>query len=264
MKLDLRWRLLPMLLVTCLATTGTVVGDDYGSVTGQFVLDGDIPETTLLVKKGDPKASDSAVCAAMDVPSESLVVDADSKGIADIFVYIYPSQARNLQIHPDLAESKEKTVVFDQKNCRFIPHALLVRTDQTVLVKSQDNCSHNTHTNPLSNAAENFLVSANDREGRELQFKVSEKLPIPVQCDIHRWMSSRWLILDHPYAAITDKEGRFTIEKLPAGEIEFRVYHERSGWIGAGTKRGFSVMVAGDETADIGTIKVPVADLLEE
>lgn len=265
MKFDSFARRLPVFLLMVFLTAGTASADDgYGSVTGQFVLDGDVPEPTLLIKKGDTQVKDAAVCAAQDVASQTLVVDPESKGIANIFVYIYPTQARGMKIHPDLEESKEKSVVFDQKGCKFIPHAMLVRTDQTIVVKSDDNCAHNTHTNTFANPPVNFIVPANDREGFEIQAKTSERLPSKVQCDIHNWMSAWWLILDHPYAAVTDEEGRFTIEKLPAGEHEFRVWHERSGWIGAGAKRGFIVEVEPDQTADIGMVKVPLSNLSEE
>ena len=36
-----------------------------------------------------------------------------------------------------------------------------------------------------------------------------------VTCDFHPWMKVYWLILDHPYAALTDKDGRFHIENMP-------------------------------------------------
>ena len=39
------------------------------------------------------------------------------------------------------------------------------------------------------------------------------------------------MVVDHPYAAVTDKEGKFTIPNLPVGEHEFRVWHERSGYL---------------------------------
>jgi hypothetical protein len=262
MKLDVSGRWLPVLIVVLLASVRLAQAEEgYGSIKGQFVLDGEIPAPTLLVKKGDAAVKDPAVCAAQDVYSDELIVDPETKGIANIFIYIFPPQAEGMKIHPDLAESETKTLVFDQKNCRFTPHAMLVRTDQTVIVKSDDSCAHNTHTLPGNNMASNFIVSPKDREGVEVQFRVSERYVTRVQCDIHNWMSAWWLILEHPYAAITDEKGNFTIEKLPVGEHEFRVWHEKSGWIEAGEKRGFKVKVESDQAVDLGARKVPVAAL---
>src|SRR5690606_35171102 len=100
-------------------------------------------------------AKDAAVCAAQDVPDDSLIVDSDTKGIANICLYIRKAPKK---IHPDLAKSEDKEVVFDQKGCRFMPHVLIVRTDQTVLVKSEDPINHNTRTAPFANKAENLIV----------------------------------------------------------------------------------------------------------
>jgi hypothetical protein len=44
-------------------------------------------------------------------------------------------------------------------------------------------------------------------------------------------MSAYVLPIEQPYATTTDANGRFRIEKLPIGELRFRVWHERSGWL---------------------------------
>jgi hypothetical protein len=233
---------------------------EFGTITGQLLLEGDIPGLKPLVAKGDNKVNDPAICAAADVPDDSLVVDSKTKGIANTFVYL--PKAGN--IHPRLKESATKEVAFDQKDCRFVPHALLVRTDQVVRVKSDDSCAHNTKTNTRSNDPVNYLLQAKDRTGREVKNKAPEKLPVKVECNIHRWMSAWWLILDHPYAAISDDQGKFTIADVPAGEIELIIWHERAGYIQtADGKRRHRVMVAAGQTADLGIIKIPTAKFLE-
>lgn len=224
----------------------------YGSLSGQYVLDGDVPTPPVLVTKGDATVKDAAVCAGADIPSDELVVDPETKGIAHIFIYL-PKAA---SVHPKLKESAEKEVVFDQKGCRFIPHALFARTDQTVLVKSGDNCAHNTHTNPLRGQAVNFLLPPNERKGTEVQNKIPETLPMKVNCDIHPWMKAYWLVLDHPYAAVTDSKGKFKIADLPAGDYEFRVWQEKSGWV-SGPKAPLKVTITSGKNTEIGTVKVP-------
>ncbi len=73
---------------------------------------------------------DANVCAAKQLPEETLIVDDKTKGIANIVVYLKKTPEGG--IHPDLKASKEKQITFDQKDCRFTPHVLLVRTDQEV------------------------------------------------------------------------------------------------------------------------------------
>lgn len=227
---------------------------DYGTITGQLLLDGDIPEPKVLVA-ARAAVNDPAVCAAANILSDELIVDAGTKGIANTFVYLRKAG----KVHPKLKESATKEIVFDQKGCRFIPHALFARTDQVVIVKSNDPCSHNTRTVPLSNQPVNFLLTPNDRVGRELKNKVPEKLPFEVQCNVHAWMKAYWLILDHPYAAVSDEKGKFLIADLPAGEHELVIWHEKPGYI----ERKFKVNVVAGATTDVGTIKVPVARFTE-
>jgi hypothetical protein len=255
------------LLLACEAFPFAASADDksssdgeFGTITGQLVLEGDIPKHRPLVEKGDTKVNDPAICAAADVPDDTLVVDPKTKGIANIFVYL-PKADR---IHPRLKESATKEVAFDQKDCRFVPHALLVRTDQVVRVKSDDSCAHNTKTNTNRNEPVNYLLQPKDRTGREVKNKAPEKLPVKVECNIHRWMSAWWLILDHPYAAISDDEGKFTIADVPAGDIELIVWHERVGYIQtADGQRRHKVTVTAGQKADLGTIKVAAAKFLE-
>ena len=71
-------------------------------------------------------------------------------------------------------------------------------------------------------------------------------------------MKARWLILDHPYAAVTSKDGKFQIEKLPEGQYDFIVWHERTGYIKYDSKRGFKVTVAAGKTNAIKPFLVPV------
>jgi hypothetical protein len=233
---------------------------EFGTITGQFLLEGDVPSFKPLVAKGDNKVNDPAICAAADVPDDTLVVDPKTKAIANVFVYLPKTE----KIHPRLKESATKEVAFDQKDCRFVPHALLVRTDQVVRVKSDDSCAHNTKTNSNRNEPVNYLLQPKDRTGREVKNKAPEKLPIRVECNIHGWMSAWWLILDHPYAAISDDQGKFIIADVPAGEIEVIIWHERLGYVQtAEGQRRHKVQVAAGQTADLGTVKIPAAKFLE-
>ena len=224
---------------------------NLGSVSGQFLLEGDAPAHAPLVKKGDASVKDSEVCAAAEVPSETLVVDSATHGIANVFVYLEKAPS---SLPAKLKTSAEKSVVFDQKGCRFVPHAIVVRTDQFVNVKSDDNCAHNTHTYPKVVPGVNFALLPNSRDGINVPQKTAEKQPIEVKCDIHPWMKAYWLVLDHPYAAVTDAQGKFTIKDLPPGEYQFRVWQESAGYL----DRALKVTITAGKTTDVGTIKEPV------
>ncbi|WP_437228248.1 hypothetical protein SH661x_000801 [Planctomicrobium sp. SH661] len=222
--------------------------DGWGSLQGQFVLDGDVPQVPPLIKVFAPGGG----CGPGPAPDDSLTFDPENRGIANIFIQLVKTPD---EIHPDLKNSQEESLDFNQQWCRFDPHCLIVRTDQTVLCKSSDGAVHNVHTHPFANTPVNLLVQVNDQVGVPVQMPIAERNPVKVQCDIHPWMSAYWLVVDHPYAAVTDKTGKFTIKDLPAGEHEFRVWHERAGSI----DKKWNVSIKADETTQLPPREIPLS-----
>ena len=210
---------------------GSTAQAQFADLEGQIVLDGDIPQLKNKVDKDDPTAKDASVCAVGDIPDYTLSVNAESKGIADVFVYV----RRPTKVNPKLAEADLPDLVVDQKQCMFIPHAAVVRCNQQVIAKSQDAVPHNIHGYNIFNPGFNFTVAANDREGQPVPISKAnskpEPLPIAVKCDIHTHMESYWLVVDHPYAAVTDENGNFKIEGLPVGENTLTIWHSTSGYL---------------------------------
>lgn len=234
--------------------TSAGLAADWGTISGQVVLKEDAPKPVLLHAKG-ANIKDAAVCAAADTYKDDLVVDASTKGIANVFVYLYRAPK---DIHPEAAKPAPK-VIFDQEKCLFKPHALVVQAGQTVEVLNSDPIAHNTHTYPLRNQAVNILVAPNTPagEGVEVATNTRESLPHQVKCDYHPWMMAYWLVLDHPYAAATDAQGNFKIENLPVGEHEFRVWHERAGYL----DRKYAVTVKAGDNAPLKPIEVTLSQL---
>jgi len=224
---------------------------DTGTIEGQIVLDGKLPELAPKVREGDQTAKDAAVCAKEGVPNEELVVDPKTNSVANVVIYLRKAPAGM----PAAAKaSASKEVEFDQKGCRYLPHVLTVRTDQTVMCVSNDAVSHNVHTNPFSNQAKNFIVTPNAEKGTPVEMPQTENLPVRVTCDIHPWMESYWVVTDHPYVAVTDAEGKFKIENLPVGKHKFTVWQESAGYI----NRNFEVTVKKGDN-ELPAIKVPLA-----
>ena len=52
---------------------------------------------------------------------------------------------------------------------------------------------------------------------------------VPFKCDVHGWMNAYVGVLEHPYFAVTDKDGKFSLKTLPAGTYTIEAWHERLG-----------------------------------
>lgn len=222
-----------------------------GTFSGQVVLDGEVPKLAPAATANGFKGEDLKVCGIQEVPDERLIVDPKSKGIANVFVYLAKAP---VGMPAELKKSQQPIVKFGQKALQFVPHALLIRTDQTAHIQSKDKVDHHAHFHPARNVPYGEPYTAPD-EIVSRTFKHPERQPFEVSCDVHPWMHAWWLVLDHPYSAITDATGRFRIGDLPPGDHEFVVWQERAGYI----ERTFKVKIDGQQKPLSETIKVPVA-----
>jgi hypothetical protein len=97
-------------------------------------------------------------------------------------------------------------------------------------------------------------------------FNRKQNKPVPVACSIHPWMNGYVLPRDNPYVAVTAKNGSFTLEKLPAGDLEFQVWHEKAGGGGGPLQAKtewsggrFKLTIPADGVKDLGTIEIPAS-----
>ena len=202
--------------------------DLLGTFTGQIIFEGEIPTLEPIVTDADPHAErDLQACNVKAVPDETFIVDPRSKGIANVFVYL---QKPPVGMPERLARSDHSEISWRIEDYRFQPHAFFSRTDQAVVFDSRDPVGHNDHKYPIRNPTYGRAIHTKDRP-EKIRFRVSERIPMKVGCDVHPWMSAWWLVLDHPYSAITDRDGKFTIKDLPPGDHEFVVWHEKKLFI---------------------------------
>lgn len=232
--------LLLLLTFVCTGVSHTYA-DDYGNLTGKIIYKGEAPATTLINVAG----KDPAVCGVKPIFSEELVVDPATGGIANCIIWLKNTPAN---IHPSLKEPAKKEVKFDNINCVFVPHCLVVQTTQAVHGVNSDACSHNIKTNMMKNKGENPILGPNNQEGHLFTFTTKEIVPMSVECSIHAWMRAHWLVIDHPYAVVTDKEGKFEIKNLPVGEHTLMIWQEKAG---LKIKRNLKVNIEAGKTTDI-------------
>jgi len=194
---------------------------EWGTLSGRFAYFGGVPKPEKL-----DIVRDADFCGVHGLVDQSLLINKDNRGIANIVVWLYSK--KDVPVHPDL-KTKLEPVTLDNRDCSFHPRVLKVRTGQTLRAINSDPVPHNVACYAVRNEPFNLNITGN--APAERAFVKPELKPLKIDCSSHSWMRAYLVVTDHPYAAITDKNGRFKIDKLPAGEWEFRFWHERLGYL---------------------------------
>ncbi|VAX42713.1 hypothetical protein MNBD_PLANCTO02-1842 [hydrothermal vent metagenome] len=209
--------------------------EESGTFSGRIVIAGNPKDYGVVVSKGET-VPDAAICSANAIPNETLLVGKEN-GIANVFIYLEEDPRDS-----DDEKPPTETVSFVNVGCQFKPHALIVRTGQKIHVTNVDPVKHNTSTAPEFNDSINKLLESHDSVGLSLVYEQQEPKPVLVKCTIHSWMKAYHLPLDHPFVALTDKDGKFEIKNLPSGKYKFKIWHESNGFI----ETRYKVTIQGD------------------
>ncbi len=180
-----------------------------GSVIGKVTFGGKAPE---------PAKIDNSICKhAEPIVDETVVVSPDG-GLANVLVSV-----EGVRTPANVSKPKP---VFDQKDCRFIPHVIAVRAGQPLTIKNSDVDMHNVHATPTDNPAFNVALAV---QGSTKELTLDRPEVIRVRCDVHPWMTGYIGVFESDYVAVTAADGSFEIKGLPAGSYELKAWHERFG-----------------------------------
>jgi hypothetical protein len=188
---------------------------DGANITGRITFEGQAPNTSFTVTK------DPAVCCAKGEkakPSPRLVVG-ENRGVQNTVVFLTEV--------PRGKPFQELNPVLDQKHCTYEPHILLIPQRSKLKLRNSDEVLHNAHAFLRNTDVFNLAMPT---KGQVIEKRMRRPGIISVKCDAgHTWMSSYIFVIKHPYYSVTDKEGRFSLDNVPAGKkYTLRVWHE--GW----------------------------------
>lgn len=188
-----------------------------GNITGKVTLSGTPPP-----EKEITPLKDDATCGKLTsgTPMTKFYVVGPNKELADVVVVVKGLEGKS-------TGASAAPAVVDQKGCEYTPQIFAVQTGQKIAVKNSDPVMHNVHSTPTvaGNAEENKGQMAGAAD-LNFSFAKPENF-LRFKCDVHPWMFAWVTVVDHPYYAVTAKDGSFTIKDVPPGKYKVVALHRK-------------------------------------
>lgn len=194
---------------------------DWANLEVKIIFDGDtIPKMEVINMGKD------AACQATKT-TENIIVNPENKGIQNAFLWVdFKKSGLDVKkdVHKDVAGMPAVDPVIDNKDCVFVPHAMVMRAGNKLVVTNSDNTGHNANLSAQKNKSENKSIPSMGK----VVFNMieAESVVSTIDCGSHPWMKTRVLVMDHPYAAVSDANGMIKMDKVPAKKLTFKLFHE--------------------------------------
>jgi hypothetical protein len=204
-------RLLALLLVS----TATAIAAD---VSGVIKLDGPQPKRPPLPLTPESRK----LYEGRPYPRDEVEMVNEKREIQNVFVYIQKGLPAG-KTYP----APKKPALLDQQRSMFRPRVQGLVVGQDFAMRNSDPIIHNVRSLSQENRPFNIAQPAGTPD-RLKRFSDKEG-PIELRCDFHPWMRAYIFVMEHPFFAITDPQGRFQIKNLPPGEYTLATWHESFG-----------------------------------
>lgn len=194
---------------TGLATTGA-------TLTGKVTFEGE-PRARERINMD----SDSSCREAQRSPAYVQSVELNSNGtLKDVFVYIKEGVTGSYAVPTE-------PVALNQRACRFVPHVFGIQVGQPLMIVNSDATYHNIHAFPRIN--HEFNIGQPSIGFRTTKWFAASEVPVRLSCDLHKSMVAYAGVLPHPYFAVTDSGGTFSIKGLLPGNYVIAAWQGKYG-----------------------------------
>jgi len=193
-------------------TTGYLGGEVQGggTISGKVTWKGTKLEIEPFAINKNPEVCDTDGSGKR--PSNRLLVS-ENGGVANAVVYL-----EDIQQGKPLPTAGAK---LDQKGCHYVSHITILPRKAELTLSSSDAILHNVH---MYDAASYNIPFPNMNT---LAKKMRKAGIVRIRCDAgHGWMSAYVFVVDHPYYALTDENGQFTLTDVPPGSYTIKMWHE--------------------------------------
>jgi plastocyanin len=171
-----------------------------------------LPTPTLVQNSTDPQ-----VCGSTFTVPDVIVSPATS-GIENVIVVL-------TDVPADKAPAPVPgRLVLDNRKCAFSPHVSVLAVGSTIDATNSDSALHTTHLYGPIEA--NIALPL---KGQHVLNIVDKPGLVIVKCDVHGWMQAFIRVDAHPFHAVSNDSGSFTIPDVPPGEYGVEAWHEKLG-----------------------------------
>lgn len=117
----------------------------------------------------------------------------------------------------------------DQSGFQFLPETTVIRSGDRVKFTNSDASLHNIRTDSEL-AAFNLNISQGEEHLHTFKRAGGLRRPATLGCVFHGSMRAWIFVFDHPWYAITARNGQYRLEKIPEGTYTLKVRHPAGGF----------------------------------
>jgi|GEM_PF-581938 len=214
---------LVVVMTVCLAAArATETGG--GVIVGSVRLTGPAPIVPLVCAEQDLE-----VCGSQARPVQALLLGTNQT-VRNAVVYLGASLSNGR-----FAPNDGAPAVLDQRGCEFVPRIQIARAGANLVLRNSDPVLHVVRIDSMSgtNGPKVLLNVATPYAGFEKKYQLANfrepTLLKAVGGNGHDWMAAYIAVMPHPWAALTDENGNFTLRGVPAGTHKLYAWHEVLG-----------------------------------
>ena len=153
------------------------------------------------------------------------------KPMTDPTVLVKGGKLENVWVHVTKgakdATPPSSVVEMDQKDCMYTPRMTTAVVGQKIQAKNGDPVLHNVHT--YFGASTLFNKGMPNDKAAPIETAAKEEGVMKWKCDVHPWMRGYIGMSKSGLQAVTESDGKFKIDNVPAGKYTIEAWHEKYG-----------------------------------
>ena len=189
-----------------------------GRLSGKVTFSGAPPPEKKLPLAADPICS-RFVEKGLAPGMTRLYLQGEDRALADVVVSLTGISQR--------VRSSEKNVLVEQY-CNIEPYISAASVGQRILLQNRDRVLHSPRLESKDNGEMHRTLLPGSSNSFSFELRAPEDF-IRIRCEVHPWEFAYVSAFDHPFFAVTDKNGNFMINGIPSGRYTVKAHHRKAG-----------------------------------